>query len=86
MLQPGQDQSHKAIQQLTTVHIHSLPPEDQKKGNYKGTECFCVNLMKHSHADKFKMFILESLRETLEIWLKLDKERLDFTLSFFLHL
>lgn len=52
VLQPRQDQSRKAIQQLMTVHIHSLPPEDQKKGNYKISECFCVNLMKHSYADK----------------------------------
>lgn len=40
VLLPRQDQSHKAIQQLMTVHIHSLPPEDQKK-------CFHVKMMKH---------------------------------------
>lgn len=45
VLQPRQDQSHKAIQQLMTVHIHSLPPEDQKKDK---REYFHVKMMKHS--------------------------------------
>lgn len=52
VLLPRQDQSHKAIQQLMTVHIHSLPPEDQKKDS---TECFHVKMMKQVFAVMLKM-------------------------------